>query len=80
VSAAGRDGSGTGSDAAADVRIVRGGRTTPAEQVAIVTAVTRIVREREVERATRPSAWALAGRLEASGATTVRARSGLPRG
>jgi hypothetical protein len=61
------------------VRVMSGGSTTPLEQVAIVTAVTRVVVARERERSATPSSWALAGRLEASGSTTVRARSGLPR-
>jgi hypothetical protein len=63
-----------------DVRITAGGRTDPIEQAAIVMAVSRLVKAREVERAKPTSAWALAGRLEASGATTVRWRGALPVG
>jgi hypothetical protein len=61
------------------VRITWGGATTPLEQVAIVTAVSRALASRDRARSAAPSTWALAGRLEASGATTVRARSSLPR-
>jgi len=63
-----------------DVRITAGGALGAIEQAAIVTAVSRLVRDRMVERAKRPSVWALAGRLEASGATTVRWRGALPLG
>ena len=63
-----------------DVRIVAGGRTDAIEQAAIVMAVSRLVKARETERAKPDSAWALAGRLEASGATTVRWRGALPLG
>ncbi len=63
-----------------DVRITAGGELTAIEQEAIVTAVSRLVRDRTAERAQPPSAWALAGRLEASGATTIRSRAELPLG
>ena len=61
------------------VRIVGGGEVGPAEQAAIVEAVTQALRSREGRRSVPTSAWALAGRLESVGLTTIRARSGLPR-
>ena len=63
------------------VRIVGGGEVGPTEEEAIVEAVTQVLRSRahEGRRSVPTSAWALAGRLESVGLTTIRARSGLPR-
>ncbi len=63
-----------------DVRITGGGDLNAIEQAAIVTAVSRLVLDRTAERVAPSSAWALAGRLEASGATTIRWRGALPLG
>ena len=63
-----------------DVWIAAGGELTAIEQAAIVTAVSRLVLDRNAEREAPSSAWALAGRLEASGATTIRWRGALPLG
>jgi hypothetical protein len=77
-----RDAAGTTtSDAAADdldVRIVAGGALDAVEQAAIIAAVSRVARARAAEQSKPASAWALAGRLEASGTTTVRWRGALP--
>jgi hypothetical protein len=67
-------------DSGLQVRITAGGTPDATEQAAIVTAVSRVVKDRDAERARPASAWSLAGRLEASGATTVRWRGALPRG
>lgn len=69
---------GNARSGAFEVRIVGGGETDPSGQAAIVEAVMRVMRARASGRVVAGSAWARAGRLEASGAPVTRARTQLP--
>jgi hypothetical protein len=61
-----------------DIRIVAGGEADPGTTAAIAAAVTRVLGQRDAQRTVRPSAWALAGRIEAREGRTVRSRALLP--
>jgi hypothetical protein len=63
-----------------EVRIVTGGRTDAVEEAAIVSAVTRVILERDRRRARPRSTWAAAGRSEATEGQRIRSRGALPPG
>jgi len=60
-----------------EIRIVSGGRVDDDAARAIVEAIGRVVTERAAPPVMPRSAWALAGRLEASGRATIGSRSQL---
>jgi len=70
-------GPGTASDGGFDVRIIGGGPADEGTSAAIAAAVARVLGERDRERTVAPSAWALAGRIEARDGRTLRSRNEL---
>jgi hypothetical protein len=68
---------GSSPDGAFDVRIVTGGPADAGTEAAIAVAVARVLRERDRERTALPSAWARAGRSEASDGRLLRSREVL---
>lgn len=63
---------------APQVRIVAGGSVDPQEGAAIAQAVLQVMRGRDAGRTARGSAWARAGRLEATGRSMLHSRVDLP--
>jgi len=57
-----------------EIRIVAGGPADAETSAAIAAAVARVLGARDRGRTVRPSAWAQAGRIEASDGRTLRSR------
>lgn len=62
-----------------EVTVVAGGTPSPAETAAIIEAVRSTHAQADPRPAPVASAWAAAGRYEATGRPTIASRAALPR-